>query len=281
MGILEELVMVRDSLEKSNKSNNQIAREVGEITDKYHLNLIEMYQNEQYEDFKKSFIAMMMALSSLTDMIFYEDGGVNLQETLFVVTPVCFILEKAHKIIRDENGLKILESLTLVLSKLLKKYRRVEFQNKAETLVGFSVMSQVLTAIESYKRKSFRELYTVPEFNFFSKKILDSLTNDIEKGDLKLSQKLLQNIGTTFETFDSLYQYEDNYTSIIGATLKKLIEVIKKKVSQNKKKGEKGATDLLVTVLPNECKNSITIRRHPFCSKSDRKNKSTASPAQL
>jgi hypothetical protein len=285
MGILEELAGIRQKMEKSKKSDEQIASLVKQVAEKYHSNLVAMYENEQFEDFKKSVISVMMALSSLSDMIFYEDGGINLQEALFVAVPVCFFLETAHAFLRSENGLKIMESLSLVLGKLLNKFRSVELVEVGDVQLGLSLVSHILSAFEAYRRKSFRTICLVPEFNWFSTRVLKTYTALVSSEAHRPTEHELITFALLFENYLSLFQFEENFAAIIGRSLETMIGSIKrafrKPKSQGSKKSEKTKSQSEGTSLPAECTSCLTIRRHPLRPKDNRKDERASASARL
>ena len=92
----------------------------------------------------------------------------NLQEILFVTTTPSYFLKKAALYLRTEDGMKIVESLTLLLCKVFNELSNQEIEDREDIKTCVFILVQVLDGIETFKRKSFRETYIIPDFIRFS-----------------------------------------------------------------------------------------------------------------
>jgi hypothetical protein len=232
MGLLEELAAVRQRLEEENFSTPDLVKELEAIAQLHHDNALALYESENYEQYKKYWVNMLMGLSSLMDMLFGDAESIDIKETLFPIVVLTYFLKQAHSSLRTENGVKIAESITLLLSRVLKQLNGQKVDNKTDARSFLDVLLSVLTGVETYKRKSFRQNYIIPEVNRLLQRVLESCTLMISSGELKLNDRLYNDLTTVFKLTHSLLVYEVNAYAIIGPHVLGLTNAVKAAISK-------------------------------------------------
>jgi hypothetical protein len=136
-------------------------------------------------------------------------------------------------------------------------------------------MSHILSAFEAYRRKSFRSICLVPEFNWFSRRVLKAYTGIVHDQSHLPAPHELVHFAQLFDNYLSLFQFEENFASIVGNSLRTLIEGIKAAHRLQKQpasqKPQKQKKESEAAILPVECTYCFTIRRHSISSKGNRK----------
>lgn len=271
MGILEKLAELRESLETSPGTDKEVSSQVEAIAQEHFDNLGELYANEQFEDFKKSTVGLLLALSNLTDLLFYEEMDVNLQECIFITTSIGTFFRHCPMFLRTENGIKLYESFSLILSKLLGRLNARGSQEGDSIETKLFLLEDSLSGLAEYRKKSFRYLYVIPTFNTFANNAIGELTASIADNAVEVTKKLLRRVESIFSLFLSLYQYEENFKILIGASLTGLIAAIKQKLGKAAKRaGKVGAQSneerdgVLDSNVYKHCTEILNIRSDDF-----------------
>lgn len=245
MRILDELLQVRQLIEDSPLKDAELILKIQEVGQTLHNELEEAFKGERFEDFKKLGISSLMSLSNLADLLF-ADGKANIQEALFVVTPIAHIIRQANLYIRTEHGLKFLEPMSLVMSKLLRQVMATP-ANDSTVMTRLSVLEECVSACSAYTSKSFRQILFIPEVVSFGEQTFALLCQAIEKEKVPVKSSLLSRLSKLFDDYILWYKYEPNFGTLIGHRLKTLITKIKSA------KSEKRNSD-----FPEHCKHQLT-----------------------
>ena len=231
MGFLEELAGVRQKLEENQLTNSDLVKEIEAVAQLHHDNAAALYEGENFEQYKKYWVNMLMGLSSLMDMLFGDPTQIDVKESLFPAAFLAYFLKQCHNSLRTENGTKITESMTMLLSRVLKPVNSQPINSKEQLRTCIDLLSVVLGAVDSYKRKSFRQTYIIPELNRLVQKVFQSCSQFLESGELKLTDKLYGDLASIFKMIRSLLSYEENAYAIVGLETNTLVASVKKAAS--------------------------------------------------
>lgn len=122
--------------------------------------------------------------------------------------------------------------------------------------------SIVLTGIEAYKRKSYRQVYILPELNVMLQKTLQSYADALNDHVMSLDDDVCHDLEIMFMLTSSMLQNEENIAAFLAKEVKAVIKAVKhassggpssvNKDKTTKKKNQK------VIVLSSECTQLLT-----------------------
>jgi uncharacterized protein (UPF0305 family) len=257
MGILEELAIVRDMVEKGELDNRGLIQEVEKIAKGHHDNIVVLYEGESFDEFKRYWISTLLGLRSLVELLQSEADDISLQEGLYPAALLSYFLKEAHLYVRTENGTKIAESIFLMMARILKPLKKIEVTEAHDIKTCMDLTTTVLSGIEAYKRKSYRQVYILPELNVMLQKTLQSYAEGLQANTLTLDDELIEDLSVMFKLVTSMFQNEENVSAILAKEVKAIVKAVKhaasnpqstdQKSKSSKKKSQKSVS------LSSEC----------------------------
>lgn len=262
MGILEELAIVRDRVEKGQLDNRELIQEVEKIAKDHHDNIVVLYDGERFDEFKRYWITTVLGLRSLVELLQSEPDNITMQEGLYPATLLCYFLKEAHLYIRTENGTKLAESIFLLLARILKPLKKLQVSTVEEIRTCMDLTSIVLTGIEAYKRKSYRQVYILPELNVMLQKTLQSYANALNDHVMSLDDDVCHDLQVMFMLTSSMFQNEENIAAFLAKEVNAIIKAVKHALSGGPSSVNKDKTakkkNQKVAVLSPECTQLLT-----------------------
>lgn len=233
MGVLEELAHVRDSVEKGKLDRQGLIDEVEKIAKNHHENLVVLYESERFDEFKKYWIKNLLSLRSLVELLHSEQDDISLEEGLYPAAFLSYFLKEAHLYVRTENGTKVTESIFLLMARVLKPLTKLQISKAEDIKTCMDLTNVILSGIESYKRKSYRQVYILPELILMVQKTLHSYAEGINDKTILLNSTTYQDLSAIFKLASSLLKYEENVSSILGKQAREAIKAVKHAASKS------------------------------------------------
>lgn len=190
MSLVEALSKLNLELQDQVLTLEERSQKIGHLVGKLCRKLAEKQENQEFREIIAVFRALVPELSGLIDLLFMDNQKLGC-EVLFVSGVISFLLNQCPLFLRKENCLSIFEGLMLVacklfgrikltLEQLLKESEKTalivklkgetkptkEKRNEAAALAMELqyAMQDFLVGLNSYRTRSFRQLYLVPEF---------------------------------------------------------------------------------------------------------------------